>query len=57
MSKQRLKEIIEVPWILVSTGFWMMLATYRGLKLGYLERSNRQVGVDVIDDNRKSREQ
>ena len=33
MSK--LREIVEMPWIIISCGFWMVLAFIRGQKIKY----------------------
>ncbi len=43
MNKIKIKEIIELPWLLVSCGAWAILATYREQKMRYLEWRHRQL--------------
>jgi hypothetical protein len=31
----KLREIVEMPWVLLSCGFWMVLAFIRGQKIRY----------------------
>ena len=37
MTKVKLTEIIEIPWILLGCCFWALLATYRNQKLRYVQ--------------------
>ena len=36
MNKIKVREIIEVPWLILNCGFWATLATFRGFKTRYL---------------------
>ena len=46
MNKMKLKEIMELSWLLLSCGAWAILATYREQKVRYLKWRYRQVERD-----------
>ncbi len=51
MKKGQLKEIIEVPWILLETGFWAIKATGQYLYGRYLKwRIGRLEDTEVVDE-------
>ena len=41
MSK--LRDIVELPWVLLSCGFWTVLAFIRGQKIRYQEWQTRRL--------------
>ena len=45
MSK--LKEIVEMPWVLLSCGFWMVLAFIRGQNIRYHQWRTRHLEVET----------
>jgi hypothetical protein len=45
MSK--LREIIEMPWIIISCGFWMVLAFIRGQKIKYHQWRTRCLEAEI----------
>ena len=50
MNKDKLKEIIEIPWVLLETGFWATVATYRDIRVRYLEWRIRRVEQEINAD-------
>ena len=52
MNKDKLKEIIEIPWVLLETGFWATVATYRDIRVRYLEWRIRRVQQEINVDER-----
>jgi hypothetical protein len=39
----KLRDIVEFPWVLLSCGFWMLLAFIRGQQLQYGEWKTRRL--------------
>jgi len=54
MSK--LKEIVEMPWVLLSCGFWMVLAFIRGQQGRYLDWKVRRFEAKRDRDQRRIRD-
>ena len=50
MNKDKLKEIIEIPWVLLETGFWAAVATYRDIRVRYLAWRIRRVKQEINTD-------
>jgi len=46
-NKSKLLEMIQVPWILLETGFWATLATYRGMQIRYLKWKSNRINSDI----------
>jgi hypothetical protein len=42
----KLKDIVEFPWVLLSCGFWMVLAFIRGQKIRYQEWRIRRLEAE-----------
>ena len=53
MSK--LREIIEMPWVLLSCGFWMVLAFVRGQKIKYHQCRTRRLKEEIVLTQQKKR--
>lgn len=49
----RLKDIVEFPWVLLSCGFWMVLAFVRGQQGRYLDWKVRR--FEAKDDRNQRR--
>jgi hypothetical protein len=39
----KLREIVEMPWVLLSCGFWMVLAFIRGQQIRYQQWRMRRL--------------
>ncbi len=42
----RLRDIVEMPWVLLSCGFWMVIAFIRGQQLRYGEWKTRRLEAE-----------
>jgi cell division protein FtsB len=58
-----LKDIVEFPWVLLSCGFWMVLAFIRGQKIRYqqwrmrrLEAQTRRLEAECDRYERRARD-
>ena len=45
--KCKLLEVIQIPWILIETGFWAILSTYRGMQIRYLKWKKSRMNKDL----------
>ncbi len=59
----KLKDIVEMPWVLLSCGFWMVLAFIRGQKIQYqqwqtrhLEAQTRRLKAELDRSQRMTRD-
>ncbi len=46
----KLKDIVEFPWVLLSCGFWMVLAFIRGQQGRYLDWKIRRLEAERDHD-------
>ena len=44
---RKLREIVEMPWVLLSCGFWMVLAFIRGQNIRYQQWRTRRLEVET----------
>ena len=54
MSK--LKDIVGMPWVLISCGFWMALAFIRGQKIKYRQWRIRRLDEKISLTHKMKRE-
>jgi hypothetical protein len=54
MSK--LREVLKIPWILISCGFWMALAFIRGQKIKYHQWRIRRLNEKIALTRQMKRE-
>jgi cell division protein FtsB len=40
---RKVRDIVEMPWVLLSCGFWMVLACIRGQKIRYQQWQTRRL--------------
>ena len=52
----KLKDIVEMPWVLLSCGFWMVLAFIRGQQLRYGAWKIRRLEAERDHYERRARD-
>lgn len=52
MNKEKLKEIIEIPLVLIETGIWATVATYREVRVRYLKWRIQSVQQEIDPDEK-----